>query len=63
MRVYEIARQLDIPSKDVRVYLEYIGQPVKSASSSVEDVFGQVVVNRINESFNDFVPYWYDPPF
>ena len=63
MRVYEIAKQLDIPSKDVKMYLEYIGQPVKSASSSVEDVFGQVVVNRINESFNDFVPYWYDPPF
>jgi hypothetical protein len=63
MRVYEIAKQLDIPSKDVKMYLEYIGQPVKSASSSVEDVFGQVVVNRINESFKDFVPYWATPPF
>lgn len=63
MRVYEIAKQLDIPSKDVRMYLEYIGQPAKSASSSVEDVFGEVVVNRINESFKDFVPYWATPPF
>jgi hypothetical protein len=63
MRVYEIAKQLEIPSKDVKMYLEYIGQPVKSASSSVEDVFGQVVVNRINESFKDFVPYWATPPF
>jgi hypothetical protein len=63
MRVYEIAKQLEIPSKDVKMYLEYIGQPVKSASSSVEDVFGEVVVNRINESFKDFVPYWATPPF
>ena len=63
MRVYEIAKQLEIPSKDVKMYLEYIGQPVKSASSSVEDVFGEVVVNRINESFKDFVPYWETPPF
>ena len=63
MRVYEIAKQLEIPSKDVKMYLEYIGQPVKSASSSVEVVFGEVVVNRINESFKDFVPYWATPPF
>ncbi len=63
MRVYEIAKQLDIPSKDVKMYLEYIGQPVKSASSSVENVFGEVVIDRINESFKDFVPYWATPPF
>lgn len=63
MRVYEIAKQLDIPSKDVKMYLEYIGQPAKSASSSVEDVFAEVVINRINESFKDFVPYWATPPF
>jgi len=63
MRVYEIAKELNIPSKDVRMYLEYIGQPVKSASSSVEDVFGEVVIDRINESFKDFVPYWATPPF
>ena len=63
MRVYEIAKQLDIPSKDVKMYLEYIGQPVKSASSSVEPMFGEIVVKRINESFKDFVPYWYTPPF
>ena len=63
MRVYEIAKQLDIPSKDVKMYLEYIGQPVKSASSSVEPMFGEIVVRRINESFKDFVPYWVHPPF
>jgi hypothetical protein len=63
MRVYEIAKELEIPSKEVRMYLEYIGQPAKSASSSVEDVFAQVVISRINESFKDFVPYWYQPPF
>jgi hypothetical protein len=63
MRVYEIAKQLEIPSKDVKMYLEYIGQPVKSASSSVENVFGEVVIERINESFKDFVPYWATPPF
>ena len=63
MRVYEIARELNIPSKEVKMYLEYIGQPVKSASSSVEDLFGEIVVNRINESFKDFVPYWATPPF
>jgi len=63
MRVYEIARELEIPSKEVKMYLEYIGQPVKSASSSVENVFAEVVISRINESFKDFVPYWYTPPF
>ena len=63
MRVYEIAKELDIPSKEVRMYLEYIGQPVKSASSKVETMFAKVVINRINESFKDFVPYWYTPPF
>lgn len=63
MRVYEIAKELNIPSKDVKMYLEYIGQPVKSASSSVENVFGEVVIDRINESFKDFVPYWATPPF
>jgi len=63
MRVYEIAKELNIPSKDVRMYLDYIGQPVKSASSSVENVFAEVVINRINESFKDFVPYWATPPF
>ena len=45
------------------MYLEYIGQPVKSASSSVEDVFAEVVIHRINETFKDFVPYWVTPPF
>ena len=63
MRVYEIAKELDIPSKDVRMYLEYIGQPVKSASSSVEPMFGEIVVSRIRETFSDFVPYWATPPF
>jgi len=63
MRVYEIARELDIPSKDVKMYLEYIGQPVKSASSSVEDMFGEIVVSRIRKSFDVFVPYWSTPPF
>jgi hypothetical protein len=63
MRVYEIAKQLEIPSADVEMYLEYIGQPVKSASSSVEPMFGEIVVSRIRESFKDFVPYWATPPF
>ena len=63
MRVYEIAKELDIPSKEVRMYLEYIGQPAKSASSKVETMFAEVVINRINESFKDFVPYWVHPPF
>jgi hypothetical protein len=63
MRVYEIAKEVRIPSKDVRMYLDYIGQPAKSASSSVEDVFAEVVISRINESFKDFVPYWVQPPF
>jgi hypothetical protein len=63
MRVYEIAKELSIPSKEVKMYLEYIGQPAKSASSSVEDVFAEVVIHRINETFKDFVPYWVTPPF
>ena len=60
---FEIAKQLEIPSKEVKMYLEYIGQPVKSASSSVEPMFGEIVVRRIRESFKDFVPYWSTPPF
>ena len=63
MRVYEVARELEIPSKDVKMYLEYIGQPAKSASSNLETMFAEVVISRINESFKDFVPYWYTPPF
>lgn len=63
MRVYEIAKQLEIPSKEVKMYLEYIGQPAKSASSSLEPMFGEIVVSRIRESFKDFVPYWSTPPF
>ena len=63
MRVYEIARELEIPSKEVRMYLDYIGQPTKSASSNVEQMFGEIVVSRIRESYNDFVPYWSTPPF
>jgi hypothetical protein len=63
MRVYEIAKELNIPSKDVKMYLEYIGQPVKSASSSVEDVFGEIVIKRINKTYEEFVPCWSFPPF
>jgi len=63
MRVYEIAKQLDIPSKDVRMYLEYIGQPVKSASSSVEPMFAEIVIKRINKTYEEFVPCWSFPPF
>jgi len=63
MRVYEIAKQLEIPSKDVRMYLEYIGQPVKSASSSVEPMFAEIVIKRINKTYEEFVPCWSFPPF
>jgi hypothetical protein len=63
MRVYEIAKELEIPSKEVKMYLEYIGQPAKSASSNLEPMFGEIVVSRIRESFKDFVPYWSTPPF
>jgi hypothetical protein len=63
MRVYEIAKQLEIPSKDVKMYLEYIGQPVKSASSSVEPMFAEIVIKRINKTYEEFVPCWSFPPF
>ena len=63
MRVYEIARELNIPSKEVKMYLEYIGQPVKSASSSVEDLFGEIVIERITKTYEEFVPCWSSPPF
>jgi hypothetical protein len=63
MRVYEIAKEVRIPSKDVRMYLEYIGQPVKSASSSVEPMFAEIVIKRINKTYEEFVPCWSLPPF
>jgi hypothetical protein len=63
MRVYEIAKELSIPSKEVRMYLEYIGQPVKSASSSVEPMFAEIIIKRINKTYEEFVPCWSFPPF
>lgn len=64
MRVYEIAKIVGVPSKDVRMYLEYIGQPVKSSSSKVEDMFGEIVANRMKATYTEqFAPYWATPPF
>jgi hypothetical protein len=45
------------------MYLEYIGQPVKSASSGVEPMFAEIVIKRINKTYEEFVPCWSFPPF
>ena len=64
VRVYQVAKALDMPSKDVMMYLNYVGIPAKGASSSISSLEAEVVKTRIKQTYlDDFVPYWITPPF
>lgn len=63
VRVYEVAKSLDLPSKEVLDYLDFVGVPVKSASSRIGFVEAEVVTARLNEIKNDFAPIYAKAPF
>ena len=63
LRVYEVAKSLDMPSKQVLEYLDFVGVPVKSASSRIGFVEAEVVTARLNEIRNDFAPVYAKAPF
>lgn len=63
IRVYEVAKSLAMPSKEVIEYLDFVGVPVKSASSRISFIEAEVVTARLNELKNDFVPVYAKAPF
>lgn len=63
VRIYEVAKQLNIPSKEVIEYLDFVGVPVKSASSRIGFIEAEVVTARLNELKNDFAPIYAKAPF
>lgn len=63
IRVYEVAKKLNMPSKEVIEYLDFVGVPVKSASSRIGFIEAEVVTARLNELKNDFVPVYAKAPF
>jgi predicted transcriptional regulator len=63
VRVYEIAKSLGIPSSDVIEYLDFIGVRVKSASSLIGFIEAEVVMSRLGELKDDFVPIYAKPVF
>lgn len=64
MRVYEIARIAGVSSRDVRDYLAFLGQPVKTASAKVKgEIFVSTLITRLQETKNDFAKVYLEPPF
>lgn len=63
VRVYEVAKSLDLPSKEVIEYLDFVGVPVKSASSRISFIEAEVITARLTELKNDFVPVYAKAPF
>ena len=63
IRVYEVAKKLNMPSKEVIEYLDFVGVPVKSASSRIGFIEAEVVTARLNELKNDFLPVYAKAPF
>lgn len=63
LRVYEVAKTIGIPSKEVIEYLDFVGVPVKSASSRIGFIEAEVITARLNELKNDFVPVYAKAPF
>ena len=63
VRVYEVAKSLGMASKEVIEYLDFVGVPVKSASSRIGFVEAEVVTARLNEIRNDFAPVYAKAPF
>lgn len=64
MRVYEIAKLAGVSSRDVKDYLSFIGQPVRTASAKVNgEVFISTLVARLEATKDDFVKIYAKPPF
>jgi len=62
-RIYEIAKIVNLDSKDVRNYCELVGLPSKSASNSVSYLEGLTVIARLKELKKDFAPIYVKSPF
>lgn len=63
VRVYEVAKSIDLPSRDVLDYLDFVGVPVRSASSRIGLIEADVVKARLNELKKDFAPIYVKAPF
>lgn len=63
VRVYEVAKSLGIPSRDVMEYLDFVGVPVKSAASRINILEAEVVSARLSKIKNDFAPVYAKAPF
>ena len=63
VRVYEVAKALNMPSKEVLEYLDFVGVPVKSAASRINILEAEVVSARLSKIKNDFAPVYAKAPF
>lgn len=63
VRVYEVAKSLGVPSKEVLDYLDFVGVTVRSASSRIGKIEAEVVKARLSEIKNDFAPIYAKAPF
>jgi hypothetical protein len=64
MRVYEIGIAADLPSRDVKDYLQMLGQPVKTVSANIKDpIFAQAIIARLIATRDDFARSYLQPPF
>ena len=63
IRVYEIAKSLGVPSRDVIDYLDFVGIPVRSASSRIGKIEAEVVYTRLSDLSKEFAPFYAKAPF
>jgi hypothetical protein len=62
-RIYEIAKIVDLDSKEVRNYCKIVGLPNNSASCKISYVEGMSVISRLKELKKDFAPLYLSTPF
>ena len=63
VRVYEVAKSLGIPSKEVMEYLDFVGVPVKSAATRIGTIEAEVVTARLSVLSKEFAPVYAKEPF
>lgn len=63
VRVYEVAKSLGIPSKEVMEYLDFVGVPVKSAATRIGTIEAEVVTARLSVLSKEFAPVYAKAPF
>ena len=63
VRVYEVAKSLGIPSKEVMEYLDFVGVPVKSAATRIGTIEAEVVTARLTVLSKEFAPVYAKAPF